>query len=83
MTESVIIAIITGGVTLAGNLLSNHSIRKKEAIERAVRDQKFDDRLDRLEKKVDEHNNFGKKFGEATSAIVAIQKDIEWLKKTK
>lgn len=81
MSEAVVIAFITGGVTLAGNLLSNWSVRKKEAIERAARDQEFKDRLDILEKKVDEHNNFGKKFGEASAALVSIQKDIEWLKK--
>ena len=81
MSDAVIIAIITGGVTLAGNLLANHSARKKDAVEQAKRDQKFDDRLDRLEQKVDEHNNYGKKFGEASQALVAIQKDIEWLKK--
>lgn len=81
MSEAVIIALITGGVTLAGNLLSNWSARKKEAVAQAVRDQEFKDRLDILEKKVDEHNNFGKKFGEASAALVSIQKDIEWLKK--
>lgn len=81
MSEAVIIAIITGGVTLTGNLLSNYSARKKAAVEQAVRDQEFKDKLEVLEKKVDEHNNYGKKFGEASKALVSIQKDIEWLKK--
>ena len=81
MSETIIIAIITGGVTLTGNLLSNYSARKKAAVEQAVRDQEFKDKLEVLEKKVDEHNNYGKKFGEASQALVSIQKDIEWLKK--
>ena len=81
MSDAIIVALITGGVTLSVNLLANYSARKKDAVEHARREQKLDDRLDRLEAKVEEHNNYGKKFGEATQALVAIQKDIEWLKR--
>lgn len=83
MSEAVIIALITGGVTLAGNLLSNWSARKKEAVAQAVRDQEFKDKLEVLEKKVDLHNEYGKKFGEVAKAMTAMQKDIEWLRKGK
>lgn len=81
MSDAIIVALITGGVTLSVNLLANYSARKKDAVEHARREQKLDDRLDRLEAKVEEHNNYGKKFGEASQALVAIQKDIEWLKR--
>ena len=81
MSETVIVAIITGGVTLAGNLLANYSVRKKEAVERAKREQRFVDRLDRLERKVDEHNEYGRKFGEIEKAIVRIDTNIEFIKK--
>lgn len=72
MPESVIIALITGGVTLAGNLIANYSARKKDAIDQAIRDQEFKDKLDVLEKKVDEHNGYAKRFGEIEKAIVRI-----------
>lgn len=72
MSEAVIIALITGGVTLAGNLLAYYSTRKKDAVERAKRDQEFKDKLDILEKKVDEHNGYAKRFGEIEKAIVRI-----------
>lgn len=81
MSDTVIVAIITGGVTLTVNLLANWSARKKEAVERAKRDQEFKDKLDILEKKVDIHNSYGKKFGDVATAMVAMQKDIEYLKK--
>lgn len=80
MSETIIIAIITGGVTLTCNLLANHSASKKESVKQARRDQKLDDRLDRLEKKVDEHNGWGEKFLSTETSIKVIQKDIEWLK---
>ena len=41
----------------------------------------MDDRLDRLEKKVDSHNAYAEKFASTATAITAIQKDVEWLKK--
>ena len=63
MSDTVLVAIITGGVTLTVNLLANWSARKKDAIERAVSEQEIKDKLDVLEKKVDEHNGYAKRFG--------------------
>ena len=77
MSDTVIVAIITGGVTLTVNLLANWSARKKEAVERAARDQEFKDKLDILEKKVDEHNGYAKRFGEIEKAIVRIDTKLE------
>lgn len=81
MSESVVIALITGGVTLAGNLLANYSARRKDAVEQARRDQEFKDRLDVIDKKVDEHNGYAKRFGEIEKAIVRIDTKIESIKK--
>lgn len=80
MSEAIIVALITGGVTLAGNLLANRSARKKDAVEQARRDQEFKDKLDSLEKKVDEHNGYAKRFGEIEKAIVKIDTNIEFIK---
>ena len=82
MSDTVLVAIITGGVTLTVNLLANWSARKKDAIERAVSEQEIKDKLDVLEKKVDEHNQWGIKFGDTATSLKIIQKDIEWLKKS-
>lgn len=72
MPETVIVALIAGGSSLLGVLVANHSSRKKVAVEQARRDQRIDDRLDRLEKKVDEYNDCIKRFGEFEKAIVRI-----------
>lgn len=77
MSDTVLVAIITGSVTLTVNLLANWSARKKEAVERAKRDQEFKDKLDILEKKVDEHNGYAKRFGEIEKAIVRIDTKLE------
>ena len=81
MSDSVITALITGGVTLTVNLLANWSARKKDAVDNAIRDQELRDKLDVLEKKVDLHNSYGQKFGDVATAMVSMQKDIEYLKK--
>lgn len=81
MSDTVLVAIITGGVTLTTNLLANWSARKKESVNNAIRDQEIRDKLDVLEKKVDLHNSYGQKFGDVATAMVSMQKDIEYLKK--
>ena len=72
MPETVIVALIAGGSSVLGVIITNYSSRKKAAVEQARRDQKLDDRLDRLERKVYEHNGYAKRFGEIEKAIVRI-----------
>lgn len=50
MTEGIIVALITGGVTLAGVLISNS---KAQAV--------TDTKLDELTREVQEHNNFARR----------------------
>lgn len=84
MGEGVIVAIIAGISAVLGAYVSNAATLRRKSREditkEAQREQKLYDRLDRLEKKVDEHNEYGRKFGEISSAIQVIQKDIEWIK---
>lgn len=80
MSDTVIVAIITGGVTLTVNLLANWSARKKEAIERAIRDQKLDDQIATMNRKLDEHNRYSDKIGNIEKAIVRIDTKLEAIK---
>lgn len=72
MSEAIIIALITGGITLGGNLISNYSSRKKDAIAQAKRDQKLDDQIATMNKKLDEHNQYSDRIGNIEKAIVRI-----------
>lgn len=82
MSDTVIVAIITGGVTLTVNLLANWSARKKEAIERAIRDQKLDDQIATMNRKLDEHNKYSDKIGSIEKAIVRIDTKLESINKS-
>ncbi|MEM5780687.1 MAG: hypothetical protein AAGU02_06035 [Lawsonibacter sp.] len=61
MTESIIVAIITGGLTLIGVLASNNA-------KTAVLNQKIED----LTREVREHNNFAKRMPVVEEQIKVI-----------
>lgn len=77
MNDSIIVALITGGVTLTVNLLANWSARKKDAVENAVRDQKIEDSINELSKRVDSHNGMLDRIANIEKAIVRIDTKIE------
>lgn len=91
MSEAIIVALIGGVVSVAGswiiNLKNERSKTKTDAVRDAQRDakvdeldRKLDDRYERIEKKLDEHNGYAQKFAENNVALAKIQKDIEHLK---
>lgn len=77
MPESVIVALITGGVTLSVNLLANWTGRKKDAVANAVRDQKIEDSITELTKRVDAHNGMLDKITNIEKSIVKIETKLE------
>lgn len=85
MSESVLIALVTGLLAVLGSYVGNVAISRKKSREDAIREakraQNLDDRLDRLEKKVDEHNGWGQKFGDIQKDIAVIKTEIEILRK--
>lgn len=80
--SSILVAIITGVLTLVGvvvtNLGSNRSIEHKLAISQAVMDTK----LDNLANEVRKHNDFAMKIPVMEVEISKIQDDIKELKST-
>lgn len=69
MSEAIIVAIITGGITLAGTVISNMLNHSKTIY-----------RIDQLEKKVEKHNNLVERMYIAEGAIKVLeekQKDID------
>lgn len=81
MDDSVLVALIAGGVTLTGNLLANWTARKKDAMDNAVRDQKIEDSLKELSKRVDAHNGMSDRIANIEKAIVRIDTKMENLHK--
>lgn len=66
MTESIIIALITGGLTLIGVLVSNS---KAQAV--------TETKMEELTREVREHNNFAKRMPVVEEQIKAINHRID------
>lgn len=77
MDNSIIVAIITGSLTLIGTIIANYSMRKKDAIANAVRDQKIEDKLQALSDRVDAHNGVMDKVANIEKSIVRIETKLE------
>lgn len=68
-----LISGITAFITAIGVLIVNIMQNKKT-------NYLLDYRMGRVEEKLDEHNNYAKRFEEIEKAIVAIQKDVGFLR---
>lgn len=69
MTEAIVVAIITGALTLIGTISSNHMTHSKTIY-----------RIDQLEKKVEKHNNLVERMYIAEGQIRVLeekQKDLD------
>lgn len=84
----IIVALITLAGTLVGVILGYIGKAKKQAVIDAKREQKQNDQFEALfqemntiKKKLDIHNKYAEKFGEIEQSMVAIKKDIEYLRK--
>ena len=72
-TATIFATIIVEAASIIGILIKNSSERKETAVEQAKRDQKIEDRLERLEKKVDEHNGYAEKFSSTEKTLVRLE----------
>ena len=82
-TISVLIGVI-GGILGILNQLTNLRKQQEEVIKKqAVRDKDVEDRLGRIEARLNSHNSYAEKFASLTEAIVEMKTDIKWIKEQK
>ena len=82
-TISVLIGVI-GGILGILNQLTNLRKQQEEVIRaQASRDKETDDRMKRIEERLDSHNSYAEKFASLTEAIVEMKTDIKWIKEQK
>ena len=77
ITETIIVALITSAFTFAGVLVANWSNRKKTDVEQAHRDQRIQDKITELTKKVEEHNGMLDRVANIEKSIVRIETKLE------
>lgn len=91
MSETIITALIVAATSIICQVLVNRSNRKKRigeeeekdkkrAVDAAVKDQQFQNRLARIEEKLDIHNGYAALFNEIQTDIAVIKTEIVNLK---
>lgn len=86
--SAIITALLAAIASIAGSYLTNKKRRRDEATEDAVKEQKQNDRLESIERKLDIHNGYAEKLGDMEKSmsgldksVALMQKDIEYMKK--
>ena len=75
--ESIIVAIITGGLTLLGTIISNISSNKKIETNLKIQQAVTDTKIEALTSEVREHNNFAKRMPVVEEQIKVINHRID------
>lgn len=88
MNSDIFISMIGFAGVVVGALFGYLGKSKKRSILEAKREQEQSDlfknifeEMNDIKKKLDQHNHYAEKFGEIEKAIIAIKKDIEYIRK--
>lgn len=81
MTEAVIVALITGGLSVLGVIISNIGSNRKIEDALTTSQAVTDCKIEELTREVREHNNFARRMPVVEQQIVDIKKDIDELRK--
>ena len=86
----IIVALIGLFGTVLGIIVTNISKSRKQAIEDALREENQNnlfksliDEMQEIKQRLDKHNKYAEKFASVEKSIIAMQKDIEYLRKGK
>lgn len=73
MSDTLLGTLIGGIFSLAVCLITNWSNRKKDAVIQAKREQKLDDQISEMSRKLEEHNGLADKINVMEKSIVRIE----------
>ena len=87
MNTEIIVSLIGFAGIVVGAIIGYFTSVKKNAVLEAKREQEQADnfkeifkRFDNVDKRLDEHNHYAERFNDVAKSMVAMQKDIEYLK---
>lgn len=81
MMESIIVAIITGVLTLVGTVITVLSANRKTISSLEIQQAKTDEKIENLTKEVQRHNNFAEKMPVVEEQIKNINEKLTKLEK--
>ncbi len=81
MSEAIIVALITGGLSLAGVVITCSAAAKKQEKNQAVAQAVTDTKIDELTREVREHNGFAQKMPVMQSQVDDLKRRVSTLEK--
>ena len=81
MSETILVALITGGLSLLGVVSTNLASAKRTEASIRTAQAVTDTKLEDLTREVREHNNFARRIPVLEEQIRALQKRLEALEK--
>lgn len=81
MTEAIIVALITGGLSVLGVIISNIGSNRKIEDALSTSQAVTDCKIEELTREVREHNNFARRMPVVEQQIADMKKDIDELRK--
>ncbi len=76
----IVVAIVTVFGSIIGNLIANYKTKKERIVSEAVEKKELENRLDRIEEKINQHNGYAEKFTDIFNLVTEQGKDIEYIK---
>lgn len=76
MTEAIIVALITGGLSLVGVIITNMVTAKKSEKAAAVAQAVMDTKLEELTREVREHNNFALRTPVLEQRVTSLERRV-------
>lgn len=81
MGESILVAVITGGLSLIGVIITNMATAKKQEQAQAVAQAVTETKIDNLTHEVRQHNGFAQKIPVLESRCESLEHKVEELEK--
>lgn len=81
MTEAILVALITGGLSLAGVIITCQATASKQEKAQAVAQAVTDTKIDELTREVRQHNGFAEKIPVMKSEVEDLQRRVAHLEK--
>lgn len=80
MSDVVLAALIGAAASIVVNLITLAQQNKKRAISDAVKDERIENRLSSIERKLDTHNGYAEKLGRIETDIAVIKNELKNLR---
>lgn len=77
MMESIIVAIITGGVSVLCVIITSISANKKIETQLKINQEVMNTKLENLTEEVKKHNSFGDRITRLETTVEILQKEVK------